>query len=175
MTPFALLQNIAQRCRSHAADLPSPSEAVEYWRGVGFILAGKRYVAPMSDVGEILTSPKLTPVPGVKHWVQGIANVRGRLVPIMDLASFLGGRVSSQRTQRTLIIEKGDLLNGLIVDAVLGMQHFPMDSIQEPAAIDVSDKDSLFISGVFQRDGERWPIFSFDVLAKSELYTDIAV
>ncbi len=175
MTPFALLQNIAQRCRSHAADLPSPSEAVEYWRGVGFILAGKRYVATMSDVGEILTSPKLTPVPGVKHWVQGVANVRGRLVPIMDLASFLGGRVSSQRTQRTLIIEKGDLLNGLIVDAVLGMQHFPMDSIQEPSSADVADKATPFISGVFQRDGEQWPIFSFDALAKNEHYMDIAV
>ncbi len=175
MTPFALLQDIAQRCRSHAADLPSPSEVVEYWRGVGFILAGKRYVAIMSDVGEILTSPKLTPVPGVKHWVLGIANVRGRLIPIMDLASFLGGGVSNQRAQRTLIIEKGDLLNGLVVDAVLGMHHFPIDSIQEPNETDATGKAAPFVTGVFERDGERWPVFSFDALSENELYIDIAV
>ncbi len=175
MTAFTLLQNIAQRCRSHAAELPSPTEAVEYWRGVGFILAGKRYVAPMSDVSEILTSPKLTQVPGVKHWVHGVANVRGRLVPVMDLASFLGGRAASQRTQRTLIIEKGDLLNGLVVDAVLGMQHFPVDSKQEPSSEDIPEKAIPFISAVFHRDGERWPVFSFDTLAKDEHYMDIAV
>jgi len=175
MNPFALLQNIAQRCRSHAADLPSPSEAVEYWRGVGFILAGKRYVAPMSDIDEILTSPKLTPVPGVKHWVQGVANVRGRLVPIMDLASFFGGRATSLRTQRTLIIEKGELLNGLVVDAVLGMQHFPVDSRQAVSSSGIPEKTLPFISGVYQRDGEQWPVFSFDALAKDEHYMDIAV
>ncbi len=175
MNPFALLQDIAQHCRTHAADLPSPSEAVEYWRGVGFILAGKRYVAPMSDIGEILTAPKLTQVPGVKHWVQGVANVRGRLVPIMDLASFFGGRAASVHTQRTLIIEKGDLLNGLLVDAVLGMQHFPLDSRKAALPAGIPEKTLPFITGVFQRHGEQWPVFSFDALAQDELYIDIAV
>jgi len=175
MTPFALLQDIAQRCRSHAADLPSQTEAVEYWRGVGFILAGKRYVAPMSDIGEILTAPKLTPIPGVKHWVQGVANVRGRLVPIMDLASFLGGRATSQRTKRTLIVEKGDFLNGLVVDALLGLQHFSLDSMVDSSSIDIPERAIPFVSGIFQRDGEQWPVFSFDALVKDEHYMDIAV
>ena len=175
MTPFALLQNIAQRCRSHAADLPSRIEAVEHWRGVGFILAGRRYVAPMSDVSEILTAPKLTQVPGVKHWVKGVANVRGRLVPVMDLASFLGGRSTSQRSKRTLIIEKGDLLNGLVVDAVLGMQHFQLDSLKAVQGNEVSDKTTPFIAGIYERDGEQWPVFSFEALANNEHYMDIAV
>ena len=175
MTPFALLQNIAQRCKSHAADLPSRIEAVEYWRGVGFILAGKRYVAPMSDVNEILTAPKLTQVPGVKHWVKGVANVRGRLVPVMDLASFLGGRSTSQRSKRTLIIEKGDLLNGLVVDAVLGMQHFPVETMKPVNESTLPEKAAPFIAGIYERDGEQWPVFSFEALAKDDHYMDIAV
>lgn len=175
MTPFALLQDIAARCRSHAAELPSRIEAVENWRGVGFILAGRRYVAPMSDVSEILTAPKLTQVPGVKHWVQGVANVRGRLIPVMDLAAFLGGRSTSGRNKRTLIIEKGDLLNGLTVDAVLGMQYFPVESKQNSPELDVPEQAKAFISGAYLRDGELWPVFSFDELANDQNYMDIAV
>lgn len=175
MTPFALLQDIAKRCRSHAADLPSRVEAVEYWRGVGFILAGKRYVAPMSDVSEILTAPKLTQVPGVKHWVKGVANVRGRLVPVMDLASFLGARSSAQRSRRTLIIEKGDLLNGLVVDAVLGMQHFPIEAMKTVSGVELPEKAAPFVTGIYERDGEQWPVFSFEALANDDHYMDIAV
>lgn len=175
MTPFALLQDIASRCRSHAAELPSRIEAVENWRGVGFILGGRRYVAPMSDVSEILTAPKLTKVPGVKHWVHGVANVRGRLVPVMDLAAFLGGRATPGRDKRTLIIEKGDLLNGLIVDAVLGMQYFPVESKQDTTDLDVPDQAKPFISGAYLRDGELWPVFSFEDLANDQNYMGIAV
>ena len=175
MTPFELLQDIASRCRSHAAELPSRIEAVENWRGVGFILAGRRYVVPMSDVSEILTAPKLTQVPGVKHWVQGVANVRGRLIPVMDLAAFLGGRSTSGRNKRTLIIEKGDLLNGLTVDAVLGMQYFPVERKQDSSDLDVPDQAKAFISGAYLRDGELWPVFSFDELANDQNYMDIAV
>jgi len=175
MTPFALLQDIAQRCKSHAADLPSRVEAVAYWRGVGFILGGKQYVASMEDVSEILTTPKLTLVPGVKHWVQGVANVRGRLVPIMDLAAFLGERVSSQRNKRVLVIEHGDLINGLVVDAVLGMQHFPEESMQPIAEADVDERVAPYVLGQYQRGGENWPVFSIEALLENEHYMDIAV
>ncbi|EAT11220.1 chemotaxis protein CheW [Bermanella marisrubri] len=175
MTPFALLQDIAQRCRSHAADLPSRTEAVEYWRGVGFVLSGRRFVAPMNDITEILTAPKLTQVPGVKHWVEGVANVRGRLVPVMDLATFLSEPHGTQRNKRTLIIEKGELLNGLVVDAVLGMQHFPVDSMESPDRAELTEKITPFIEGVFERNGEQWPVFSFEALSKDEHYMDIAV
>ncbi len=175
MTPFALLQQIAQRCKSHAANLPSRVEAVQYWRGVGFVLAGQRYVVPMSDVSEILTSPKLTAVPGVKHWVQGIANVRGRLVPIMDLAAFLAERSSMQRSKRVLIIEKGDLINGLVVDAVLGMQHFPQESFREIQSGEISERITPYVSGLYRRDGENWPVFSIEALVNNQHYMDIAV
>jgi twitching motility protein PilI len=175
MTPFTLLHDIAKRCRAHAADLPSKAEAVEYWRGVGFVLGGQRYVAPMSDVSEILTAPKLTPVPGVKHWVQGVANVRGRLIPVMDLAAFLGGRAASQRTKRTLIIEKGDVLNGLVVDAVLGMQYFSTESKDTSSSLGLSETAKPFVSGSYTRDGEDWPVFSFDALIEDQHYMDIAV
>lgn len=80
--PFAVLTDIAQRSRSMAAGLPEQQEAVELWNGIGFILSGERYVAPMGEVTEILHVPRFTHVPGVRSFLMGAANVRGRLLQI---------------------------------------------------------------------------------------------
>ena len=53
-SPFSVLKDIAQRSRALAVGLPEQQEAVELWNGIGFILAGERYVAPMGEVTEIL-------------------------------------------------------------------------------------------------------------------------
>ena len=58
--PFAVLTDIAERSRSLAAGLPEQQEAVELWNGIGFVLAGERYVAPMGEVTEILHVPRFT-------------------------------------------------------------------------------------------------------------------
>ena len=62
-TPFSLLTDIAERNRAMAAGLPEQQEAVELWNGIGFILAGERYVAPMGEVTEILHVPRFTQCP----------------------------------------------------------------------------------------------------------------
>ena len=88
--PFAVLTDIATRSRQRAAGLPAQEEAVELWNGIGFHLAGERYVAPMGEVVEILHVPRYTHIPGVRNFMLGAANVRGRLLPIIDLALFFG-------------------------------------------------------------------------------------
>ncbi|WP_031798703.1 chemotaxis protein CheW, partial [Pseudomonas aeruginosa] len=99
-TPFQLLVDIDQRCRRLAAGLPAQQEAVQSWSGIGFRMGGRFFVAPMGEVGEVLHEPRYTQLPGVKTWVKGVANVRGRLLPIMDLCGFLGTELSPLRKQR---------------------------------------------------------------------------
>lgn len=133
-TPFQLLVDIDQRCRRLAAGLPAQQEAVQSWSGIGFRMGGRFFVAPMGEVGEVLHEPRYTQLPGVKTWVKGVANVRGRLLPIMDLCGFLGTELSPLRKQRrVLVVEHLDVFAGLIVDEVFGMQHFPVD-LQRTAA-----------------------------------------
>lgn len=96
-TPFQLLVDIDQRCRRLAAGLPAQQEAVQSWSGIGFRMGGRFFVAPMGEVGEVLHEPRYTQLPGVKTWVKGVANVRGRLLPIMDLCGFLGTELSPLR------------------------------------------------------------------------------
>ena len=72
------------------------------WQGVVFEIGGQRLVAPMGQVSEILTMPEYTSVPLVKPWMLGIANIRGRLLPLTDLSRFL--QVPSQLSQMTMIM-----------------------------------------------------------------------
>src|ERR1700760_1565499 len=92
LTAFELLWQIDQRCRLLAADLPSQSIRQDNWSGIGFRLGEHWYVAPMGEVSEVLHEPRFTQLPGVKSWVKGVANLRGRLLPMMDLGGFFSDR-----------------------------------------------------------------------------------
>lgn len=175
MHPFALLKEIAQRSRRNAAQLPQQIEAVSYWRGVGFMLAGQSLVVDMNQVSEILQLPRLTKVPGVRSWVLGVANVRGRLVPIMDLAGLLGlPSKANWRSRRVLVVGQGDNLNGLLVDAVLGMQQFPQDAISTSSS-DMATALEKFCPQGFEKEGRYWPIFKLDELVESPEFLQVAV
>ncbi|WP_372964167.1 chemotaxis protein CheW [Marinobacter sp.] len=173
--PFAVLTDIAQRSRSMASGLPEQEKAVELWNGIGFILAGERYVAPMGDVTEILHVPRFTHIPGVRPFMMGAANVRGRLLPLVDLASFFGIPRSSRslRERRVLVIEQGDIFSGLVVDSVLGMQYFAKDSFRaNPKG--VPDSVQPFVDGGYERNEEIWNVFSAADLVDDEHFLDVA-
>ena len=91
LTAFELLLQIDQRCRLLAADLPSQPTRQDSWSGIGFRLGEHWYVAPMGEVSEVLHEPRFTQLPGVRPWVKGVANLRGRLLPIIDLSGFFSG------------------------------------------------------------------------------------
>ncbi|RMF19934.1 MAG: purine-binding chemotaxis protein CheW [Gammaproteobacteria bacterium] len=174
-SPYRLLAELEQRCRDCAAGLPEQEEVVELWNGVGFTLGGQRFVAPMGEVSEILHVPRATQVPGVKPWMYGVANVRGRLLPMIRLPEFLGlpTTARTRRDQRVLVVEYGDIFSGLIVDDVLGMQYFPVDSFS-PKAQDAPGPTQPFLRGDYTRSDERWHVFSTFALVESQAFMDIA-
>ena len=86
--PFAVLTNIALRSRQLSTGLPEQKKTAEQWNGIGFMLAGEHYVVPMGEVIEILHVPRFTQIPGVRPFLIGAANVRGRLLPLVDLDTF---------------------------------------------------------------------------------------
>ncbi len=174
MNPFALLADIDRRCRAHAAALPQPVENLPTWRGVGFMLGGRQYVTEMDNVSEIIQPPHVTPVPGVRDWVLGVANVRGRLVPVNDLCSMLGITSRAGRNnQRVLVVGRKDFRTGLLVDAVLGMQSFLIS--QKMTGIQVPDELAPWTDSGFVRDGQIWPEIELDTLVESPAFLDIAV
>ena len=173
-TPFDLLLGIDQRCRTLAAGLPAQQETQQTWSGIGFRMGERLFVSPRGEVGEILHEPRHTQLPGVKPWVRGVANVRGRLLPLIDLCGFFGEELSAQRKQRrVLVVEHQDVFSGLVVDEVFGMQHFPVETFSEQVP-PLEAAIQPFIYGVFNR-AQPWLVFSPQRLAQHEDFLDVAV
>ena len=119
------ISTLEQLCLEHAHGLPQQEQTDEEWVGIGFRLGRLNLVAPLGEVAEILTPLSLSKVPRTKPWVCGIANVRGNLMPIMDLQAYLHDQPASlNRRSRILVVNHNGVYSGLVVDAVLGLRHF---------------------------------------------------
>ena len=157
--PFATLLDMAQRSVAAAQGLPAQKNSKPEWSGIGFKLVGHRFVAPMGEIVEILAQPAATRLPGVQPWVRGVANVRGRLLPLFDLENFFGSSLGSRKSRRVLALELGDLYSGLIVSEVYGMQHIPTENFSHETPESVAPLKP-FLAGSYQHNDEVWSVFS---------------
>jgi twitching motility protein PilI len=171
---FETLLNLAHRSRAAARGLPAQTDIRPLWSGIGFSLMGQYFVAPIGEVSEMLEVPDFTHLPGVQPWVRGVANVRGRLLPLFDLGVFFGDRlVSSRKQRRVLILETETLYSGLMVDQVFGMQHFPMDEYSEKAGA-VAHNIAPFVTGSYPSGGHQWSLFRPALLAEDPRFINAA-
>ena len=174
-TPVGLLMELEQRWRTQARELPRQIEVTDDWLGIGFRLGKHRLVAPLGEVVEILPYPAVSKVPGAKSWVRGIANVRGNLLPIMDLHDYLRGRVvTPSRLTRVLVIEFNNVLSGLVVDEVLGLRHFLSEERTDTTSID-DDALAPYLSSGFRAGDQHWAVFSTRALVESPQFLQAAV
>lgn len=174
--PYLVLADLDVRCRQGgAANAPRMDEQGDGWSGVAFILNGVRMVAPLGEVTEILHMPHMTKVPGARAWLRGVANVRGSLVPIADLPMFFGRRQAAiGKRQRVLVVNQDQHQIGIIVDDVLGLQHFTPDQRQElPSEFDESLRP--FVLGAFSREENVWPVFSPQTLTRHASFKQVAL
>ena len=175
MSPFALLRQLEQLGRDHGAQMPVREAPAEVWEGVGFRLGAQHFVCAMGEVTELLKYPELSPIPRTRSWVRGMANVRGNLLPVMDLNGFLGGvQTSLTRSSRVIVIDIDGVFAGLLVDEVLGMRHFLNDDFHQSAE-NVAEDLAPFISGRFHTEGVEWLVFSMRALAQSTRFIKVAI
>ena len=166
--PFDLLLDIERRCTANAAGLPSLDAVDEEWVGVGFRIGEDRLIAPMYEIQEILDLPEFTYVPGVKSWMVGVANVRGGLLPLMDLKGFvLGEDIKQRKKGRVIVIDYRGFNTGLIVEEVYGMKHF-LAKDQSPDIPEVHESISKYVDMAFNQEGDSWPVFSFQNMTQDE-------
>jgi|TARA_B110000116_G_scaffold262294_1_gene267425 twitching motility protein PilI len=171
---YQTLVDLSRLCRRSSRGLPAQVDIRPHWSGVGFSLLGQFFVAPMGEVTEMLEVPSFTRLPGVMPWVKGVANVRGRLLPLFDMGNFFGGRLGGHRKQRrVLILESGDIYTGLEVDQVFGMKHFPIDTYSEQNDY-ASEAIKPFTQGSYELDGRRWALFSPAMLALDDRFANAA-
>lgn len=173
-TPYLALVDIANRAKAQAVGLPGRQEVKPYWTGIGFSLLGHRFVASMDEVVELLEVPQYTFIPGAQPWVRGVANVRGRLLPLFDLAAFFGGNLSGPRQQRrVLVLEYEKIYAGLIVDELHGMQHLALEYARR-APGDLLEPFAPMVNGQFQLQQDRWLVFDMQALIGDFQFIDAA-
>ena len=166
--PFDLLQELERRSKAALAGATGEGVDVEEWVGIGFRLAEEPFIVARDDIREILMVPELiTRIPGAKSWVRGLANIRGHLLPVVDLKAFLGsGSNTGHRDSRVLVVNNDEFPVGLIVDEVFGFRRFLAGEFSSEAPQTVVRCDR-FLQGVYQRSNEEWPVLSVDRLLRS--------
>lgn len=168
--PFELLLELERLARAAAAAREGDVD-VDEWVGIGFRLGSEHFVAERADVREVLPVPDpITRVPGGKFWLRGIANVRGQLLTVVDLKSFLGaGSTTPDRRNRILVAASREVPTGLVVDEVVGFRRFPSDGYREdlPGPVIRCDR---YLDGGFEQGAEIWRRFSFRKLLEDELF-----
>jgi twitching motility protein PilI len=91
---------------------------------LGVQIAGRNWLVDLADIGEVLPLPKLVSVPFTKPWFRGVANVRGNLYSVADLATYQqSGAASGDVNNRILLVaERYGFNAALLVDRVLGLR-----------------------------------------------------
>jgi len=172
--PVSILKDIEDHCRLCAVDPSRNTEIRRLWSGVAFRIGSSRMVVAMGEVVEIVTYPDLSVVPYTCSWVRGIANIRGRLLTVIDMNGYLHGRLTpiGKRT-RVMIAECQGVYSGLVVDEVIGLRHFPEETfVAEPAEIEKALRP--YVHQGFSVDGEQWGIFKLSNLVESPQFLHVA-
>ncbi len=170
--PFQWLQELERRAKQKARGLPRQEKAQQIWRGIAFRLGTVFLVSALSDIREVLHCPTIiAKVPGSKPWVKGLANIRGQLLPVIDLQECLEGHTINieNRGVRLLVINQAGVSAGLLVDEVIGIKHFA----EATKDVETPCKQAWltpFARGLFHAEDAQWVIFDMYSLAESEQF-----
>lgn len=173
-SPFLVLADYEQRSLAHVAGLPEQLDAPGLWRGVAYRVGSHRLASGFDEVVEILSMPVLTQVPGSQPWMLGVANVRGTLLPVVDLKQFLEGeRTVLHEGQRVLVVRQpgGDV--AITIDEMYGQRSFV-----EAQGIDVAPvaegRYAHFVDRAYRMNEQDWGVFSLERLARTPEFRQAA-
>lgn len=139
-----------------AAKLDSPPEisggAAAEEHVVIFRLADEYYALDIQTVQEIVRMQTITSIPGSEFWVEGITNLRGRVVPVVDLRKRCGVETREHSAEtRIVVVSSSNGMVGLIVDAVSEVMRIPGEQVEQPSAI-VSVPQNTYLRGIAKLD-----------------------
>jgi twitching motility protein PilI len=169
--PFELLAELERRGRAVNASTVTDAGQSGEWVGVALRMAGELYLVAREEAREVLGVPApLTRVPGAKGWILGLANIRGQLLPIIDLRAFLGsGPTPASRNTRVIVVNHRDIPAGLLVDEVLGFRRFTDAEFTADIPPTVV-RCEQYIAGSFRRGGEQWPVIGLRALLEDPAF-----
>jgi purine-binding chemotaxis protein CheW len=129
-------------------NLNSKKETLELLQLVSFKIGDEEFGVEILNVQEINKMVTITKVPNAPDFVEGVINLRGRVIPIVDLRTRLKlERKAHDKDTRIIVVEIGGKTIGFIVDSVQEVLRIPMNITEAPPEL-VSGVDSEFIRSV---------------------------
>lgn len=119
---------------------------------VSFNLDKEEYGVDVLKVREIIRLPNITRVPNTPHYVEGVINLRGKVIPIMSMRKKFGlDNVDNDKFTRIMVMDVEGELMGFIVDAVSEVIRISATEIQPPPPVVTSGIDQECMSGVINQ------------------------
>ena len=131
MTNGAEAAKVLRQRAQALAQIPPPPAAHTVLELLEFGLASERYAIERRYVQEVHPLRDLTPLPCTPPFILGIVNVRGRIVPVLDLKKFFElPEQGLTDLHRAIIVRGHDLEIGLLADVIIGISGVPAESLQ---------------------------------------------
>jgi purine-binding chemotaxis protein CheW len=103
---------------------------------VGFRVGRETYGVPITSLHEIVRVPEITAVPDAPEYMEGVINLRGKIVSVIDLRKRFGeAETTLGRSNRILVVEHKGRLSGLIVDSASDVLKIPATEVEPPPAV----------------------------------------
>ncbi|MBL8238186.1 MAG: chemotaxis protein CheW, partial [Bryobacterales bacterium] len=121
---------------------------------VVFQLCGTRYAVPIHEVLELSTVPRITSIPNVPEFLRGVTNLRGDVLAVIELRTFLGLTANSETPRERMLVVRpdgGDAVAGLIVDSVLGLAAIARRDLKQPVG-PLEDPVVHYLAGVTEHE-----------------------
>ena len=135
---------------------------------VTFSIDEEEFGVNILKVQEIIRIMEITRVPRSPEFVEGVINLRGRVIPIVDLRRRFGlAAIAHYKDTRIIVIELNSLVVGFIVDAVSEVLRIPADTV-EPTPPVAAGVDSEYISGVGKLQDRLLILLDLDKLLTAE-------
>jgi purine-binding chemotaxis protein CheW len=120
---------------------------------VGFRIGNETFGVRIASVREIVRVPEITAVPSAPETVEGVINLRGKIIPVMDLRKRFGHvDIQPDKKNRILVVELDNKLVGLIVNAASEVLKIPPSDIEAPGTV-FAEGESSYVTGVGKLKG----------------------
>jgi purine-binding chemotaxis protein CheW len=120
---------------------------------VGFRIGNETYGVRIASVREIVRVPEITMVPNAPDVIEGVINLRGKIIPVMDLRKRFGGvAIQQDKKNRILVVELENKLLGLIVSSASEVLKIPPSEIESPGSV-FAEGESSYVTGVGKLKG----------------------
>ena len=137
---------------------------------VGFRVGKETFGVPIGLVHEIVRVPDITAVPDAPEYVEGVINLRGKIISVVDLRKRFGEtKIEPSRKNRILVAEIENKMVGLIVDAASEVLRLAPDNVESPPEV-FEDSEVKYVTGVGKLNGRLVILIDLTkILQKGEL------